>query len=211
MTLVRKVIEDAAIGVGVSNSAEGLSAIHHPGCAAAIWRRGMPPEVSETLASIGPDSLPSTRIILPPNSIRDAVDTACEGTEPDHRAALDWLSDDIAAMAEYFTRLMHPPYLRLRLEVITNNACRRFHIDAVTARLICTYRGTGTQYGISTDGAEPKRVFTVPTGAPIILRGTEWPSEPASGLLHRSPPIDGTGETRLLLVLDPVFDLDDAF
>ncbi|MEW7008160.1 DUF1826 domain-containing protein [Lentilitoribacter sp. EG35] len=32
------------------------------------------------------------------------------------------------------------------------------------------------------------------------------PETPTSGLLHRSPPIDGTGETRLLLVLDPVSD-----
>ncbi len=37
-----------------------------------------------------------------------------------------------------------------------------------------------------------------------------WPEQPASGLLHRSPPIEGTGETRLVLVLDGVMDLDDA-
>lgn len=29
---------------------------------------------------------------------------------------------------------------------------------------------------------------------------------PASGLLHRSPPIEGAGETRLVLVLDPIHD-----
>ncbi|GGG66682.1 hypothetical protein GCM10011415_11900 [Salipiger pallidus] len=49
-------------------------------------------------------------------------------------------------------------------------------------------------------------VLTVPTGSPIVLRGTRWPESPLSGLLHRSPPIAGTGETRLLLVLDPVED-----
>ncbi|MEM7671620.1 MAG: DUF1826 domain-containing protein, partial [Pseudomonadota bacterium] len=76
----------------------------------------------------------------------------------------------------------------------------------VTARLVCTYRGTGTQYGISPDGRDPQRVFTVPTGAPICLRGTEWPDDQTSGLLHRSPPIEGTGETRLVLVLDPIVD-----
>lgn len=46
--------------------------------------------------------------------------------------------------------------------------------------------------------------MTVPTGSPIILRGTRWPETPVSRLLHRSPPIVGTGETRLVLVLDPV-------
>lgn len=50
---------------------------------------------------------------------------------------------------------------------------------------------------------------TVATGSPLLLRGTRWPAQPASGLLHRSPPIEGTGETRLVLVLDPVTDPGD--
>ena len=104
---------------------------------------------------------------------------------------------------------MSAPFLRLRLDVVTTNACPKFHIDAVTARLVCTYRGTGTQYGISTDGADPRRVFIVPTGSPILLRGTLWPEMPSSGLLHRSPPIEGTGETRLVLVLDPVLNPEE--
>ncbi|WP_461406132.1 DUF1826 domain-containing protein [Falsiruegeria mediterranea] len=40
--------------------------------------------------------------------------------------------------------------------------------------------------------------------APILLRGTLWPDQSKSRLVHRSPPIEGTGEARLLLVLDPV-------
>lgn len=39
--------------------------------------------------------------------------------------------------------------------------------------------------------------------APDLLRGTLWLGKPASGLLHRSPLIEGTGETQLVLVLDP--------
>ncbi|MEM9139786.1 MAG: DUF1826 domain-containing protein, partial [Pseudomonadota bacterium] len=68
----------------------------------------------------------------------------------------------------------------------------------------CTYRGTGTQYGIAGQGTEPENAVTVPTGAPILMRGTLWPERPSAGLLHRSPPIEGTGETRLVLILDPV-------
>ncbi|MCH9671153.1 MAG: DUF1826 domain-containing protein [Gammaproteobacteria bacterium] len=209
MTLVRRTIEKAVLGVRVSNSADGLSALHHPGCAAVIWQRNVAPEVSETLASIDPHVLPSTRAIVRPGSIRHALEIVCDDAEPEHRATLDWLVDDIITLAARFTGLMHPPYLRLRLEIVTTDACRKFHVDAVTARLICTYRGTGTQCGISVKGAEPKRVITVPTGAPIILRGTKWPATPASGLLHRSPPINRTGESRLLLVLDLIFELTD--
>jgi hypothetical protein len=101
---------------------------------------------------------------------------------------------------------MRCDHVQLRLDVVDTNACSKFHIDAVTARLVCTYRGTGTQYGISERGKEPAEILTVPTGSPIFLRGTRWPESPPVGLLHRSPPIAGTGETRLLLVLDPVTD-----
>lgn len=119
------------------------------------------------------------------------------------------LIDDVAVMADIFADLMDVQYLLLRLDVITTNSCPKFHIDAVTARLICTYRGTGTQYGFSPDGGDPGRIFTAPTGAPILLRGTLNLEHPRSGLLHRSPPIEGTGETRLMLVLDPVIDPDE--
>lgn len=141
--------------------------------------------------------------------MRNAAFQVCKASGTPASAERDRLVDDIAALAGVFAGLVRARWLRLRLDVVTTNACRRFHVDAVTARLVCTYRGTGTQYGVSTGGAEPRRVFTVPTGAPIILRGTSWPEQPRSGLRHRSPPIEGTGETRAVLVLDPVDDPED--
>ena len=209
MTLVREVVEDAAVGVDVADTAEGLSAIRHPGCAAAIWRRPPLPGLQSWIDALEPERLPKAREILRPEDVRDAALEACEASGTPHCAERAILIDDAAALADRFAGLMRAPYLQLRFDVITTNACRKFHIDAVTARLICTYRGTGTQYGISTGGAEPRRVFTLPTGAPILLRGTLWPERPTSGLRHRSPPIEGTGETRLVLVLDPVSDMDD--
>ena len=121
-------------------------------------------------------------------------------------AERDWLQQDIVGLADIFSDLMNARFLRFRLDVVTTNACRKFHIDAITARLVCTYRVTGTQYGVSSDGDDPRRVFTVQTGSPILLRGTLRPTKPPSSLLHRSPPIEGTGETRFVLVLDPVDD-----
>lgn len=209
MTLVRDVVKDAAMGVGVADTPEGLSAIHRPGCAAAIWRRQPLPGFQSWIDALEPKTLPKARVILRPETVRDAAFQICEASGmPDCRER-ERLVDDTAALADIFAGLMRAPHLRLRFDVVTTNACRKFHIDALTARLICTYRGTGTQYGISTDGAEPRRVFTLPTGAPIVLRGTRWPERPKSGLLHRSPPIAGTGETRLVLVLDPVIDPDN--
>ncbi|MEO1154763.1 MAG: DUF1826 domain-containing protein [Pseudomonadota bacterium] len=62
----------------------------------------------------------------------------------------------------------------------------------------------------STACAEPPQISQAPTGAPMILRGTLLPQDSPSGLRHRSPPIAGTGETRLVLVLDPIYDIADA-
>ena len=211
MTLVREVVKDAAIDIGVADTPGGLSAIHQPGFAAAIWRRQPSPGFQSWIDALEPERLPKTRVILRPEDVRDAAIEICDASGIPDCAERTLLIDDVVALADIFAGLMRVPYLRLRFDVVTTNACRKFHIDAVTARLICTYRGMGTQYGISTDGAEPRRVFTVPTGAPILLRGTLWPERAKSGLLvHRSPPIEGTGQTRLVLVLDPICDVDDA-
>ena len=207
--LVRHVLRDAATGVGVADTPEGLSAINRPGYAAAIWRRQPLPSFQGWVDRLDPARLPRARLILRPAAVRDAVTALCDDAGTPEGTERTKLVDDVAALADIFSGLMRASFLRLRLDVVTTNACRKFHIDAVTARLICTYRGTGTQYGLSTDGAGPRRVFTVPTGAPILLRGTLWPENPRAGLLHRSPPIDGTGETRLVLVLDPIYDLED--
>lgn len=209
MSYLREMVEGAAIGVGLADTPDGLSAIHQPGCAAAIWRRSPLPTFQSWIEGLAPEQLPRARVILRPDAVRSTVTELCASSGLPECAERTRLVDDIAALADIFSGLMKAKWLRLRLDVVTTNACRRFHVDAVTARLVCTYRGTGTQYGISTDGAEPKRVFTVQPGAPILLRGTLWPEQPKTGLLHRSPPIEGTGETRLLLVLDPVDDPED--
>lgn len=206
----QKTLRDDAIGVGIANTAEALATIRRPGCAAVIWRRQSPSGFREWIDRLDPTDLPSARLILRPDDVSDAVQQVCDFARLEAGPERAWLEADIAALAGRFTEVMGAPYLRLRFDVVSSNACSKFHIDAITARLICTYRGSGTQYGISTDGAAPRRVFQVATGAPMILRGTLWPETPLSGLLHRSPPIAGTGETRLVLVLDPIFDVEDV-
>ncbi len=216
MTLAPDLLRDAAIGVSISATPEGLSAIHRPGCAAAIWQRQPLDSFQWWIDRLEPALLPRARIILRPELVRDAVLQVCDtcGTPASPERAR--LIDDIAALADIFATVMGARYLRLRLDVVNTDACRKFHIDAATARLVCTYRGTGTQYATGKQdrtgagSALTGRMFTLPTGAPILLRGTLWREHPAAGLLHRLPPIAGTGQTRLVLVLDPVDDPADA-
>jgi len=189
-------------GVVHATTSKGLSAIHNPNCPAVIWQR---PDTKcrAWVDALPPEDLPRARLVLGPKAVREAV-TSIASSLPDC-AERAMLVDDVAHLADVFASVVQAPFLRLRLDAISTNACRKFHIDAVTARLICTYRGRGTQYRI---GSDPNAIGEVPTGAPMILRGTRWPCEQPSDFLHRSPPIEGTGETRLVLVLDPVTEQD---
>ncbi len=179
--------------------------IADPGIGGLIWQRNPLASFQDWIDTLDPSKLPRARLILRPDVVRRAVNEACTSAGTPHGPDRDRLIDDIAALADIFAGTLGARWLRLRLDVVTTNACRRFHIDQVTARLVCTYRGMGTQYGISA-GGDPDVVHTVPTGSPIVMRGALWPAQPDPGLVHRSPPIEGTGQTRLMLVLDPVDD-----
>lgn len=200
---------DAAGCIGVADDPSAFRSILRPDCAAAFWQRRLPGDVQTWLDGLDPSLLPRGRVVVLPKAVPGMVGQFCDMSGLPPGSERGWLEGDIADLAERFADLMQSKFLRLRLDVIESNACRKFHLDAITARLICTYRGTGTQYGVSEDGGEPEVINTVPTGAPILLRGSLWPEQPRSGLLHRSPPIEGTGETRLVLVLDPLSELED--
>lgn len=209
MTMLAAQALESRATVAIGDSPASFSAIRHSDCAAAIWQRQFEPEFQNWINALVPATLPRARVILPPSSVRETVSQICHICETPEHPERDRLVNDVSFLAEIFADLMNAKWLRLRFDVVTTNACRKFHIDAVTARLVCTYRGTGTQYGHSTDSAEPESISTVNTGSPIVLRGTNWPVDSETGLLHRSPPIEGSGETRLLLVLDPLDSAED--
>jgi hypothetical protein len=209
MSIAYKLETNTITGLHIAQSRHELAQIHYDNCAGVIWNRQPVSAFQDWIDALHPEQLPSVRLVLRPKMVTDAVTTACDAAQMPECSERTRLIDDISALATTFADVMKAPFLRLRLARVTSNACRKFHVDALRARLICTYRGTGTQYGISTNGTEPQRVFTTPSGAPIVLRGTLWAEQPRSGLLHRSPPIEGSGETRLVVVIDPILDPED--
>lgn len=201
----------APAGVTLVQEAADLARFRDASCAAVVWHREAPADALAWVAQVAPDRLPNGRVVMQAGAVSDTVRHLCAAAQMPPGPHQEWLIADIAQLAQQFATLMEAPYLRLRLQAVTTNACRKFHLDAITGRLVCTYRGTGTQYGQMTASDEaPKQIFTTPTGVPILLRGSLWPPQPQTGLLHRSPPIEGSGETRLVLVLDPIFDLEEA-
>lgn len=87
-----------------------------------------------------------------------------------------------------------------RLEHVTDDACRKFHKDDTDFRLITTYFGRGTQWRVEREGEEPGPIHEMNSHETAMLLGRRCSLE--NCVLHRSPPIEGSGQTRLVLVLD---------
>lgn len=125
------------------------------------------------------------------------------------------LGEDIAGLARRFMDLMHVSAIRLRLDGVTTNACKKVHTDYADVRLITTYAGPGTDYlpyGAADNGGDCC-LERVPTGAIALFKGRTYAPSHAP-CLHRSPPIEGSDATRLVLVIDtPLRDMppDAAF
>ncbi len=211
MSFICEEIIDHAKGVVIAKEPKDLVNIRNSDCAAALWQRQFQPEFGQWIDNLLAQNLPEGRLVLPKERISDAVRQLCEMADMPEHPNRELFINDVDSLSQLFAAVMEVKYLRLRLEKVSDNACRKFHRDAVHARLVCTYRGRGTEYGTSFDGNDPEQIFSAQTGAPILLRGSEWPEYPSANLLHRSPPIEGTGETRLLLVLDPIFDPDSEY
>jgi len=107
------------------------------------------------------------------------------------------LAADAARVAARFTALMGVVRIDARLEAITDDHCRKFHADYVDVRLIACIAGRGTEFLHGESGV----ASCVPTGWIGLFKGRAY-GEGHLPCLHRSPPIAGTGERRLLLVMD---------
>jgi Protein of unknown function (DUF1826) len=156
--------------------------------------------------------VPLSEIDIAPLLAKAPFALRAEGEVTELLAQLAELPDafvaDIAALANRFAKLTGNSSLRVRLEGVTTNACKKVHADYTDVRLITTYAGPGTDF--APHGTEDHGgnccLERVPTGAVALFKGRRFGSlvsesghEPC---LHRSPPIEGSGEARLVLVID---------
>lgn len=180
-----------------------LKDIALPGVAAAIWRRRLEGGFQGWINGLPVEQLPEVRISVPVPAVAGIVQAACDDAGMPSCAERNWLVGDIATLADLYQRVLQMGPVTLRLEVAHDITCPKFHVDNVPARLLCTYRGSGTEYVAETGLEDPRRYRSMPTGAVGLFRGGQWPSLERCGLFHRSPML-ASGETaRLLLVIDP--------
>ncbi|WP_342451502.1 DUF1826 domain-containing protein [Neoroseomonas nitratireducens] len=113
------------------------------------------------------------------------------------------LATDMLRLAQFFSTFTGHERVRLRLEGVRDDSCRRLHIDAVGLRLLCTYRGAGTQWTMC--GPDCRAPHQAPALAVALLKGTRYAPPPPPGCLHRSPPVSHLPEgrrARLLFCID---------
>ena len=111
------------------------------------------------------------------------------------------LYGDFRRLARRFSALTASSVVRMRLEHVIDDSCRKFHVDAVGLRLLCTYAGPGTEW--IDPGGKIRRMTTMEVA---IFKGSAFPGA-GPRILHRSPPLSsGTfvGPSRLVLCIDAV-------
>ena len=138
MTPKTKTAAKVNFKVPINDSIEVLHAVNQPLVPAAIWRRTPLLKFQTWIDSLPDKDLPSARIALPIDAIQGALTEVMQISGMPACVQREMLIDDIAALANVFAEINQTKFLRLRLEAITGNACSKFHIDAVTTRLVCT-------------------------------------------------------------------------
>ena len=138
--------------------------------------------------------------------------TALPGWALDIEGSNHWIAD-VDELAEMYQCLFEPEAIGLRIHVLADTMCPRFHVDRVPVRLLCTYRGPGTEWlpeplvaRPAGEGPLPEQsvpsdqIQTIPTAAVALLKGEAWEGNEGRGLVHRSPQPNGT--PRLIVGLD---------
>jgi hypothetical protein len=180
-----------------------LQDIRREECNLAIWERRLAADFAPLLDGAPQDIRFSATCDDLPALLAAALAEHGFGARPLHPA----LIADAALLAEHFCTALALARFELRLEVVTTDSCRKFHADYVSARLITTYVGPGTEWldSAAADavarGQQPPRINRMAPGDVGLFKGKLASLHPA---IHRSPPISQSGARRLLLVLNPV-------
>lgn len=193
--------------------AEALTELGRDEVNLVSWRRELPSYLSgqlEEWASRCPAHFEAT--IIPP---RDELSAATTGLDEPARG---WLAADLAALLERFARVTGAPRLRVSFGAVRTDQCRKFHVDYVHYRLVTTYVGPGTEWvpdhavsraalehppGCPCDANKeivrmPQEIRHAAPGEVLVMKGARHPT--GRGAVHRSPPIQGTGKLRVVLI-----------
>ncbi len=198
----------AISGVRAVDTLDGLATINEPTTELVIWQRSLPLCFRDWIDRLDAVTLPHIRILVEPGDLRCALVPlldACGLVQSDMR---DLLVEDIDDLVSAFADITRSDRVDVRLERVDHDACWKFHRDTVEARLVATYRGPTTEW-VHMAHAEKAMAEQRDFDGPLerlgdhdvaLFKGNR--AGPNRGIVHRSPPIAGTGLTRLFLCLN---------
>lgn len=192
-----------------------LHCINEPEINLVLWRRAPIEAIAREVAKLAAADIPDVRRRTAPATFDEDMDGLLQRQGLDPRVFRAWLADLHQVAAHYFA-LCSGREVTARIETTDQDGCPRFHVDHTHLRLLCTYRGPGTEWLTNAQvdrdaqgrGAPNERIIRF--GEPSrfepfsvgILKGDAYPGNAGNGLVHRSPPISGSGQTRVLFCLD---------
>lgn len=191
-----------------------LHLIRNDHAALAIWRRSPPLELVDWLDGLEDDRLPEGHFIGPAACVPARVSTLCDLVEVEDSPGRRAFIADVAQLARAFASVAGASDVDLRLEAVDHDSCWRFHRDHVGYRLNATYRGPGTQWLAPELAGRALRaqrryrgpLHELPRFAAGLFKGVKRAGDKA--VVHRSPPVAGSGQTRVFLCLNEVSDHD---
>ena len=212
---------DAISSVTFGTDTRVLDALNHTRANLAVWHRQLPAQLSQQLAMWARQlGTVFNEVVHPSDYDLSPLFRAgpCD-------AARTWLTRDVGQLVASFAEVSRSPRIRLRLGPVSDDRCRKFHVDYLRWRLVTTYVGPATMWiadehvrrGVLRDTPvcpdEANRLILragghvnqAEAGDVLLMKGENSGSP---GLVHRSPPVEETGCCRLVLVMSSVDDAD---
>lgn len=199
------------------DSFPALLAVRRHGFNLAIWERTVAAALHTYLDQVPADRLPNVSFDCRGPQVVVAIREELEPWANDHPA---WalLVDDLIDLVTAYATHVDGGRLSVRIERVDTDLCTKYHCDATGIRLLSTYCGPGTcwvpnaavardQIGPHGDNttivSEPALVRQLPRYAVGLLKGEQHGDHSDPAVVHRSPPLHGTGQVRLLLCVEP--------
>ncbi len=186
------------ITVAAGPHTEVLREIACDGIDLAVWERSLDPALVRETSALDLDGIDDLLLACDAGSVETQLGALLKDSGYPESPLL---CADIAALAARHAVLLGDCRVRIRLEVVETDACRKFHADFVTVRTITTYRGRGTQWQHA-NAPGVQTINEMRFGTVGLFKGRLLQPEPS--VLHRSPPIADSGESRLVLVIDSI-------
>lgn len=200
----------------IAKAPEILADIYRNDVNMAIWQSHLSPSViDQTEQLLSQTEWLNIVIAATPNDVKDQLLNNCELVNKQS------LCEYIQTLLDMFCTLFDLKRAGLRLAILDQAMCPKFHVDQIPCRLVSTISGPATQWlyhqdadysklGASSAGksdeqsgvyAKQTLIQNLTAGDVALLKGSGWQGNEMSGLIHRSPE-QKTAQRRLVLTLD---------